>query len=243
MKPKKSLGQNFFNNLNLAKKIVEIVYESQPKTVLEIGPGTGYFTRLFYEKGIDITAVEKDSELSNDLYIRYPKSTIINADFLEIDLNELKLVSGETVCFGSLPYNVSKRIIAKLLSSDTPISDFFFIIQKEVAQKYSSKGSSLLGITGKLYADAQSILDISPGSFTPKPKVTSTLIHFHRNNNIQKLKNVETFLKLVRDSFSKPRKMLRNNLSAYEFSDSKLLSKRPHEVTFEEYTALSNSLG
>ena len=242
MKPKRSLGQNFFNNLNLAKKIVEITTKSQPQAILEIGPGTGYFTQLFEQNGLKVVAVEKDFELSTLLYTKHPNATIINDDFLDVDLTQLPIVSGETVCYGSLPYNSSKKIISKLLSSEIDITDFFFIIQKEVAQKYSSQESSLLQITCKLYANAKSVLDISPGSFTPKPKVTSTLIHFQRNENLKNVKNVEKFLQLVKDSFSKPRKMLKNNLSNYEITDLNILKRRPHEVSFEQYVALSNSL-
>ena len=39
MKQKKSLGQNFFVNKNLAKKIVSNLLEKQPDVIVEIGPG------------------------------------------------------------------------------------------------------------------------------------------------------------------------------------------------------------
>jgi len=45
MKRKKSLGQNFFINKNLSKQIVELVLKENPDIIVEIGPGTGSFTK------------------------------------------------------------------------------------------------------------------------------------------------------------------------------------------------------
>lgn len=242
MKPKRSLGQNFFNNLNLAKKIVELSTATSPSLILEIGPGTGYFTKLFIEKGLKIVAVEKDIELSQMLRVQFPTLSLINEDFLDLDLEKLELVSGETVCYGSLPYNISKRIISKLLDSEIGINDFYFIIQKEVAEKYLEKESSILSMTTKLRADSKILLDINPGSFTPKPNVVSSLIHFKRNNNISLVKNREKFIQIVKAAFSKPRKMLKTNLSDFSGIEPSILMKRPHELSFTDYVDISNSV-
>ena len=51
VKPKKSLGQHFLKDNNIANKIVESL-DQNSKNVLEIGPGTGILTRFLIKKKI-----------------------------------------------------------------------------------------------------------------------------------------------------------------------------------------------
>ena len=44
MRPKKSLGQNFLNNIKILSKIVENGTIAENEIILEIGPGTGNLT-------------------------------------------------------------------------------------------------------------------------------------------------------------------------------------------------------
>ena len=60
VKPKKSLGQHFLIDKEIAKKIVMSL--SNPKNVLEIGPGTGILTEFLINKNINLKLVEIDSE-------------------------------------------------------------------------------------------------------------------------------------------------------------------------------------
>jgi 16S rRNA (adenine1518-N6/adenine1519-N6)-dimethyltransferase len=241
MKLKKSLGQNFFANPRLADRIVETVMETNPKGVIEIGPGDGYFTSRFSQKLESVTAIEKDTQLSDALKAKLPTVTVINEDILETDLSELDIVSGETVCFGSLPYNISKRIISKMLV-ETTFSNLYFIIQKEVADKYvlTESDTSVLSLMTKLYADCRVIMDIKPGAFIPAPKVTSTFIKFTRNSNLDRVTSLEMYTKLVKSAFSSPRKMLRNNLKGWKVNEE-MLTKRPSQLSFDDYVSLTNS--
>jgi 16S rRNA (adenine1518-N6/adenine1519-N6)-dimethyltransferase len=241
MKLKKSLGQNFFANPRLADRIVGTVIESNPKAILEIGPGDGYFTERLVQKVDHMTVIEKDTRLSEDLRVKLPTVTIINEDILETDLTAVGSVSGETVCFGSLPYNISKRIVSRMLA-ETTIHDLYFIIQKEVADKYAlTEGdTSVLSLITKLYADCYVIMDIKPGAFIPAPKVTSSFVKFTRNRNLEKVKDPKVFIALVKAAFSSPRKMLRNNLKGWKVNEE-MLTKRPSQLSFDEYVSLANS--
>ena len=49
IKPKKSLGQHFLTDKNIAKKIIESL-KPKTKNVLEIGPGTGILTSYLIKK-------------------------------------------------------------------------------------------------------------------------------------------------------------------------------------------------
>ena len=45
VRPKKSLGQHFLKDENIARKIVNSLQYDQVKSVLEVGPGTGVLTK------------------------------------------------------------------------------------------------------------------------------------------------------------------------------------------------------
>lgn len=241
MKLKKSLGQNFFNNETLAKKIVNIVFSVSQEQIIEIGPGDGFFTKMFHDIYKGITVIEKDDNLAQTLALKYKGIKVLNKDVLDINLDEFKGTS-KTVVFGSLPYNISKQIIRKFISSKL-FNDYFFIIQKEVAQKYiESKKSSIQYLTTKYYVDTKTIFDLHPGSFTPPPKVQSSFVHMKKNDNFQ-LADEKTFLKLSREAFKNPRKTLRNNLKNLGVDlSAEIFNRRPEDLNFEQFCNLANTL-
>lgn len=249
----KSLGQNFFVNKNLCKQIVDIVMEENPYIVVEIGPGTGSFTQIFNDENIKLLLVEKDNELSKTLSTTFSKTQVLNMDFLDWDFKELdKYEKEKTVFFGSLPYNVSKVIIKKIIQSPYFQNPAFFIIQKEVAEKYIAKepNSNLLMLNTQLYAITKRLFNISPDSFRPKPKVNSSFVSFTPKSNNLDI-DISEFKKFLKICFTQPRKTLRNNLknssSTINISNVKtdidnLLSKRPQHLSLKEYLFLYNNL-
>ena len=56
------------------------------------------------------------------------------------------------------------------------------MMQKEVAQRFFAKPSTKqynnLSIMLQYYCDIKMLFDVKPQSFYPKPKVTSTVVHF-----------------------------------------------------------------
>lgn len=250
MEAKKSLGQNFFVNKNLSEQIVDTVLLENPEVLIEIGPGKGYFTEQFLNQVEKIVLVEKDDLFSEDLTQRIPNATIINKDFLEWDFKELEMYkNSKIVFFGSLPYNVSKVIIKKILRSVYFTNPAFFIIQKEVAEKYIAKepDNNLLSLQTGLYADVKRLINIGPESFSPRPKVNSSFVSFIPNDTETMDINIDDFLKFLNICFQQPRKTLRNNLKNLlkdkDCSDiENLLSKRPQHLSLRDFLLLFNKV-
>lgn len=96
MKIKKSLGQNFFVNENLGNYIINILANSNCTSVVEIGPGLGFFTEKLIKKFENVIVIEKDREIAQNLKFQFPKILVINNDFLDIDLNT---IAGENTTF------------------------------------------------------------------------------------------------------------------------------------------------
>ncbi len=248
VKNKRSLGQNFFVNRNLAEQISDIVTQEEPDLIVEIGPGTGSFTQFLAQQDTDLILVEKDNALSKALCDQYPNANVKNYDFLQWDFTELEEHAGKRILFfGSLPYNVSKRIIKKIIRSKYFVMNCYFIIQKEVALKYTSQlpNNNLLSLTTSLFADVQRVFDISRDSFKPKPNVTSSFIKFSPKDIPGEI-NIADFEKFLKISFMQPRKTLRNNTKgSYLFAEEEtevLLSKRPQHLSLDDFLFLFSNI-
>ena len=239
MELKKSLGQNFFINENLGNQILSHISNESCTYVVEIGPGAGFFTIKLRDMGKKLLAIEKDDVLAEKLVEQ--GINVVNVDFLDWDFKELG--DEKVIFFGSLPYNVSKLIISKIISSKYFANNCYFIVQKEVAEKYIAKApdSNLLSLRAQIYANCKRILDIGPSSFKPAPKVNSSLVMFSPIQNTHSVDN-PSFNSFLEQCFAHPRKTLRNNLRGYKFSSNfeNLLQKRPQHLSLEEYLQLFN---
>lgn len=247
--PKKALGQHFFNNKNLALQIVDIILQNDPKNILEIGPGTGVFTHLINQKGIPLIAIEKDEDKFNLLKMVDILSNVkfYNLDLLDTTLTQLSEMLPDqksSVIFGSLPYNSSKKIISHLIAN-TQVNEFYYIVQKEVAEKYVGMGgSNRLSIITGANADTKILKKIAPSNFNPKPKVDSSLIYIRRKPHpLITKERFDEFEKFVHQSFSNPRKKLSNNLKTFIKagkigSAEPILQKRASQLNIDEFVSL-----
>lgn len=249
IKPRKSLGQNFFINNNLAKQIAQIVKSNKPEVIVEIGPGQGYFSNLLAEEEVKVIMVEKDYMLAQNLTYTIKNSIVINEDFLDWDFKELAQYKRERITFfGSLPYNVSKKIIKKIIESEYFEKSAYFIIQKEVSQKYTDKepNHNLLSLRTEIYADVKKLFDIGPESFNPRPKVTSSFTQFSPKETPLVVDDKIKFERFTENAFRQPRKKLANNLKQYKFKDGSrvknLLEKRPQHLSLDEYLFLFSNI-
>ncbi|MGI6423304.1 MAG: 16S rRNA (adenine(1518)-N(6)/adenine(1519)-N(6))-dimethyltransferase RsmA [Candidatus Dojkabacteria bacterium] len=234
MKPKRALGQNFFINKNLGDHIINTLVKSNSKGVLEIGPGLGFFTERLIKVFNDLIVVEKDNALAKNLQLLFPNIRVINEDFLDLELDTFK----DITYFGSLPYNVSKPIIKKIIQSNTFKNPAYFIIQKEVAEKYIYiRPYNILSLTTAIYADVKKLLDISPSSFKPQPNVESSLVVFYPKKEIfGKYAELE---KLITMAFKQPRKTLKNNLKGTKYINLEgFESARAEELSLDNYISI-----
>ena len=86
IKAKKSLGQNFLNDQNNLKKIIDST-TIKNKIIMEVGPGTGNLTSLILSKcPKKVIGIEKDDNLIEILSSKFKeKLVLINEDILKIN--------------------------------------------------------------------------------------------------------------------------------------------------------------
>ena len=215
IKAKKSLGQNFLIDKNILEKITNTT-NIENKIVLEIGPGTGNLTSFILKKNPKrIFVIEKDSKLVTILSNKFKdKLTIINDDILKIDENNI--FKDKLTVFGNLPYNISTEILSKwILNINTNFwfESLILMFQKEVADRiiadYNNSRYGRLSILTNWKLNVKKIIDIKPESFSPRPKIDSSLLFFTPKKNFFKLKNSKNLEIITRVFFSQRRKMLK----------------------------------
>ena len=215
IKPKKSLGQNFLIDQNVLEQIVDTV-EIENKEILEIGPGSGNLTTFILKKNPKkFYAIEKDNELALLLQDKFINQiTIINDDVLKI--SEDKISSEKLTVFGNLPYNISTEILSKWITNlDKKIwfESLVLMFQKEVAERIIAKSNTSkygrLSILSNWKLNIKKIIDIKPQSFSPRPKIDSTLLLFTPKDKIFELNDAKNLEMITRVFFSQRRKMLK----------------------------------
>ena len=231
IKAKKSLGQNFLIDKNVLKKIVSTTSIIN-KEILEIGPGSGNLTSYILDKEPKkIHVIEKDNELSTLLNKKFgEKINIINADVLNISVN--KISKEKLTVFGNLPYNISTEILSKwIINLDKKFwfNELILMFQKEVADRiisnFNNSNYGRLSILANWKLVVKKIMDIKPESFSPKPKINSSLLHFSPKDSFFELKNPKNLEMITRIFFNQRRKMIKKPFNQI-FKNSKLISEK-----------------
>lgn len=222
---KKTLGQNFLKDGNAIERIANSIDYKENNLVIEIGPGAGALSKRLLEKVDFAILYEIDTRLERILdkeLSEFDNYELIFDDFLKRDVNsDLKRYSYDNLYIvANLPYYITTPIISKIIEDKLPVSEIVIMIQKEVADRLSaSVGSREYGqITVFLnyFFDIKKVVNVSKNSFVPKPKVDSSVIKMTRKENLEYLKDIDFFSKLVKDSFRFKRKTIKNNLNGYD---------------------------
>jgi len=252
IKAKKSLGQNFLIDKNIIDKIINIVPITNNE-ILEVGPGTGNLTKeILKNNPSKMYLVEKDTFLVESLKkVIGEKVKIFNDDILKFDENSIS--KNKIIVFGNLPYNISTEILSRWiinLKNDYWFSDLILMFQKEVADRIIAKSNTStygrLSILANWRLNMNKICDISPDSFSPRPKIQSSLIHFTSKKNFAEIKDPLNLEKITRIFFSHRRKMLKKPFNQIFNGNNGLLEKlnidlnlRPQNLDFDTYYNLT----
>ena len=231
IKAKKSLGQNFLIDRNVLEQIVNTINIAN-KEILEIGPGSGNLTTYILKKNPKkLFVVEKDDDLAILLKEKFnDKINLINDDILKI--SEENISNEKLTVFGNLPYNISTEILSKWiinLKNNFWFEGLVLMFQKEVADRIiancnTSKYGRLSILSGwKL--NIKKIIDIKPESFSPRPKIDSSLLLFTPKEDFFKITYPKNLEMITRIFFSQRRKMLKKPFNQV-FRDSKKVSEK-----------------
>ncbi|MBY7735160.1 16S rRNA (adenine(1518)-N(6)/adenine(1519)-N(6))-dimethyltransferase RsmA [Francisella philomiragia] len=256
-KAKKSLGQNFLQDENIIRKIVQLANIKKDDVVLEIGPGLGALTRYILKCSNNVSVVEFDASVIDTLLQncqKYGEPKVFNEDFLKFDLDIVRTESQQKLkLIGNLPYNISSPILFKVVEHSDKIIDAHFMLQKEVVERIISQPNSKtygrLSVILQYHFDCSMILKIPPEVFYPQPKVDSAILRLKPKANKLVINDYIFFENIVKQSFAQRRKTLHNNLKGIlkELDidpntlpvDTKL---RAENLSMEDFVSLANFL-
>ncbi len=211
----------------------------------EIGPGRGALTEFLVPLwGDKLSAVEIDPLMTARIKERFPGLRIINSDFLALDL-EAVYPAGPVAFIGNLPYECSTAILMKSLAFSR-LGAAVFMFQREVARKITAAAGDpdygYLSVAVQAQSETALLADVPAASFSPVPKVDSSVLVFKPRPFVTGTDNIEAgersqagaaapkerdkprgafaspgereiFLDFVKNAFSHRRKTLANSLS------------------------------
>lgn len=254
VRAKKSLGQHFLVDLDIAERIALSLSGHRQLPVLEVGPGMGVLTQFLLRQGLDLTVVELDRDSVAYLNTNFPQlaGRIIEADFLKLDLKQT--YGDRPFCIiGNYPYNISSQILFKVLDYKDQVVCCSGMFQREVAQRIAaSPGSKTYGIVSVLlqaWYDIEYLFTVDENVFDPPPKVKSGVIRLVRNNVTHLGCDERLFKSVVKTSFGQRRKTLRNSLRGMippealptlDEQHASTFKLRPEQLSVSDFVELTN---
>ena len=267
IKANKSLGQNFLIDDDVLKDIVNGAEIEENDVVIEIGPGLGSLTKLLLKKAKKVICIELDKKMINilnDRFDGYKNIELINADVLNIDLNEIikeERKQNEDLnnikIVANLPYYITTPIIMKLIENNLDIESITVMIQKEVAERLiavpGSKETGAITYTVYYYCECNKIREVEKECFIPTPEVKSEVIKLKlRKENFINVKYKKVMFNIIKSAYMQRRKTIVNSLTNVGMYKNKeqcieTLKKlglsedtRPENISIEDFARLTN---
>lgn len=223
LRAKKNFGQNFLVDENILNKIIKEARIDQECGVIEIGPGLGSLTEFLAINSKKVLCYEIDKDMVtvlNDTLSDYNNVKIINIDILKANIaNDFEYFKdcSRVKVIANLPYYITTAIITKFLELNLEIEDYYFMVQKEVAERLTSKPNTkdynALSVLMAYRSETKILFNVGKNCFFPAPEVESALILVHPTKVNYNVNFEGKFLKFNQNIFSQRRKTLVNNIS------------------------------
>lgn len=256
---RKALGQCFLHDQHVLDRIAAEAVPRGATHVVEIGAGLGGLTRALAKTGVSVVAIEKDARLVpllRQIFADTPRVTIVEGDATALELASLVPAGVRPFVAGNLPYSVSSPLLLAMLAQRERIARATVMLQREVAERLTARPStkaygSLTALFG-LLADVEPLLEVGPESFTPAPRVDSSVIQIDwLEGPRHEVPSVPDFERVLRAAFAQRRKTLRNSLQT-RFDRASIdaageatglaMDRRAETLTVAELAALSRAL-
>ena len=251
---KKSLGQNFLQDANIARKIVDALCIGPDDFVVEIGPGPGALTGGIMAKNPRrLLLVEKDDHWANERRTspmadgRHPE--VVCADALTVIWEDMV---PPWKCIGNLPYNVASPLMWEIFSRAQGLERAVFMIQKEVGQRIVAQPGS--GAYGALSVWVQTFMRpvlefiVPPQVFIPRPKVDSAVLSFVPQPVIPSPGDRAALARVLHRCFQQRRKQLGTIFKGTGLTEAELppgsgisFTLRPERLTPEQFLVLARA--
>jgi 16S rRNA (adenine1518-N6/adenine1519-N6)-dimethyltransferase len=256
--PKKSLGQNFLFDLNLAGRIARAAGPLGGVAIFEVGPGPGGLTRALLALGAArVVAVERDERAIaalREIAAHYPgRLEVVAADALGYDPRPL--LAGPVRIVANLPYNIATALLVSWLALEPwpPWYDAAVLMfQREVAERIvaepHSKSYGRLSVLAQWRCEARILFDVNASAFVPPPAVNSSIVRLAPRRRPLPCDRA-SLERVTQAAFGQRRKMLRQSLRSLGTEVSALLAAagldptaRAEHLSVSDFVALARAL-
>jgi 16S rRNA (adenine1518-N6/adenine1519-N6)-dimethyltransferase len=255
--PRKSLGQNFLHDRNLAGWIVEKLEIEPGDHVVEIGPGLGALTQEILRYGVSATLLEKDRAFAKYLRETFtgPGIDVVEGDALDYD-TRIDFLRPPAKLIGNLPYYLSSALLFHFSADPCPFEHMVITVQKEMAERLSaSPGSKEYGSLSLIIQRQWKVTRLKtlpPSVFLPQPQVDSIVLSLKRRTPGE-LEETDAlaFSEFVKAGFSERRKQVRKLLGRYGdakkveaalLSEALSLTARAEDISLHRWIRILNYL-
>jgi len=254
---RKSLGQNFLLDPNLARRIARVASPQEPASIIEIGPGPGGLTRaLLLEGAPHVTAIERDSRCTAalaELAAAFPgRLTVVEGDALQLDVASVSAAPRKIVA--NLPYNIATPLLIGWLHDIRAYQSLTLMFQREVARRLVAEPRTpaygRLSVLVRWLCEVRIAFDVRPQAFVPAPKVTSSVVHLVPRAVPLAACGMDELERVTAAAFGQRRKMLRASLKTLAGRDAApwlarakvAPTARAEELSVEDFCALARSM-
>ena len=135
----------------------------------------------------------------------------------------------------NLPYNLSSKVLEKLILIKNVPKFMILMFQKEFAERLLNKNLNSINSLIKCFFSIDLKFNVSKNCFRPSPKIQSSVLVFNKLNKSLISKNeIESFIKFKRYIFSYKRKTLRKILKNYNFENNFNLDLRAENLNLSD---------
>lgn len=245
------LAQNFLRNPGLVRRLLAKSTIGPDDIVYEIGPGGGIITNELARLAKKVVAIEKDRALARRLEERYRLAA--NVEIVAGDFLHYRIEDREYKIFASIPYNLTARIMRRLIHSRPAPRDAFLIMQKEAAKKFAGRPrETLFSLLAKPFFDLRIVYQLKRTDFQPVPYVDSVMLHICRcHEPLIANSDVDLYRDFVRFVFRQWKPHLRSAFkNVFSYNEWKRMSREldfsldatPTELSFTQWLGLFERL-
>lgn len=224
--PKRQFSQNFLTDVGIARNIVAQLHIEVGDHVLEVGPGKGALTKLLLETSASLLhAVDLDPRALDYLHAQSwvvtdrLKCTVQDALQTQVGSMFPGAAREHRKIIGNIPYAITSDLVFWAFSQHRQTARVVYMMQREVAKRCvaqpGTKDYGILSVATWLHSEAKIAFHVQPGSFFPRPEVTSSVIAFSLRETLPMDLDAGAFMDFVRAAFSQRRKVLSNALASW----------------------------
>ncbi|MBC8134188.1 MAG: ribosomal RNA small subunit methyltransferase A [Deltaproteobacteria bacterium] len=260
---KKSWGQNFLIDRTVHERIARAAAARTEDVVVEIGAGVGTLTTALLGTPVTprkIVAVERDPDMLAVLRAELaeePRIEIRAEDAVHFDFGAAAAAAGRPVIVvGNLPYQITTALLFAIVDAGDAVARAIVMVQREFAERViAAPGNKIYGrlsVMVQQQAEARLLFNVHPGAFFPRPRVMSAVMSIARRAApLAAVRDEALFARVVRETFSTRRKMLRRSLGDAFGADTATAAllgsgvegtRRPEELTIGEFARLTDAL-